>query len=207
MALREKKKAETKQRISDLATEMFLERGFDAVTVAEIAAAANVAKMTVFNYFARKEDLFFDRTDESLARIADALASRKRGVSPVRALQQLAHTLLAERHPFAAVAPNHLRFWAIVEQSPALFARAREIGGEITEAIATHLAAAVDEPPDGVTRLLAASIVATWQTAYAESLRAQRANHSQAKVRAAFTDLIDRGFDMVAHAARGTPYG
>jgi AcrR family transcriptional regulator len=81
--LRERKKRATRQAISDVATQLFTERGFDNVTVAEIAAAANVAKMTVFNYFARKEDLFFDREDESRELPRAALAGRPPGESPL----------------------------------------------------------------------------------------------------------------------------
>ena len=61
---RERKKAEVRQRISDLATALFLRDGFDQVSVSEIAAAADVARPTVFAHFPRKEDLFFDRYPE-----------------------------------------------------------------------------------------------------------------------------------------------
>lgn len=60
---RERKKLRTRQVISDLATELFIERGFDHVTVAEVAKAADVAVQTVFNHFPAKEDLFFDAQD------------------------------------------------------------------------------------------------------------------------------------------------
>src|SRR3954462_11582533 len=56
--LRERKKRQTRQYISDVATGLFLERGFDAVTVAEIADAADVSVNTVYNYFPAKEGLF-----------------------------------------------------------------------------------------------------------------------------------------------------
>lgn len=73
--LRERKKRQTRQYISDVATGLFLERGFEAVTVAEIAEAANVSVNTVYNYFPAKEDLFFDRS----AGVADRLARWVRG--------------------------------------------------------------------------------------------------------------------------------
>lgn len=63
LGLRERKKRLTRQRISGEATALFLERGFDEVAVAEVARAAGVSTMTVFNYFPRKEDLFLDRID------------------------------------------------------------------------------------------------------------------------------------------------
>lgn len=77
--LRERKKAKTRERISDIATGLFLERGFDEVTVAEVARAANVSVKTVFNYFGSKEDLLFDREAEWLAAIDALLASRGPG--------------------------------------------------------------------------------------------------------------------------------
>ncbi|WP_020663455.1 TetR/AcrR family transcriptional regulator [Amycolatopsis benzoatilytica] len=60
MSLREQKKLETRQAISSVATRLFMRRGFDQVTIAEVAEAARVAKMTVTNHFSRKEDLVFD---------------------------------------------------------------------------------------------------------------------------------------------------
>lgn len=77
--LRERKKAKTRERISDIATGLFLERGFDEVTVAEVAKAANVSVKTVFNYFGAKEDLLFDREMEWIASIEALLASRAPG--------------------------------------------------------------------------------------------------------------------------------
>ena len=61
---RTRKRLATRQRISDVATRLFIERGFDGVTVDEIAEAADVARMTVFNHFSRKEDMFFDLDEE-----------------------------------------------------------------------------------------------------------------------------------------------
>ncbi|HEY0194530.1 MAG TPA: helix-turn-helix domain-containing protein, partial [Kofleriaceae bacterium] len=80
--LRERKKQETRKRISDTATGLFMQRGFDKVTVAEIAELANVSKMTVFNYFARKEDMLFDREPEALELIRRAVVERPAGAIP-----------------------------------------------------------------------------------------------------------------------------
>src|SRR6187551_1330374 len=96
--LRESKKRETRQRISDLATELIYARGFDAVTIEDIAVAAHVSKMTVFNYFARKEDLFFDREAEVQLLLREALADRPKGQSPVDALRCLVDRLSEQKH-------------------------------------------------------------------------------------------------------------
>lgn len=68
--LRERKKRETRQRISDIATGLFLERGFMDVTIADVAEAADVSVNTVYNYFATKEDLFLDRSKGVVDRLA-----------------------------------------------------------------------------------------------------------------------------------------
>src|ERR1700745_2008338 len=82
--LRERKKRLMRQRLSDTATAMFLERGFDAVRVAEVADACGVAGETVFNYFPVKEALIMDRLEGTLAALRDELAERS--VAPVDAV-------------------------------------------------------------------------------------------------------------------------
>src|SRR6187551_1438780 len=99
--LRESKKRETRQRLSDIATGLFHARGFDAVTLDEIATAAQVSKMTVFNYFARKEDLMLDRQDDlRLVFFCEAIRARPKGQSPIAALRALVDRLRDEKHPF-----------------------------------------------------------------------------------------------------------
>ena len=77
--LRERRKQETRQAISAIATQMFVTRGFDDVTIAQVADAAGVAKMTVTNYFPRKEDLVFDRAEAIERHLADVIAARAPG--------------------------------------------------------------------------------------------------------------------------------
>jgi AcrR family transcriptional regulator len=73
--LRERKTRLTRQRISDTATAMFLERGFDAVTVAEVARACDVSEKTVFNYFPTKESLVLDQEEGWTAGIQHVLGT------------------------------------------------------------------------------------------------------------------------------------
>ncbi|HMN99522.1 MAG TPA: helix-turn-helix domain-containing protein [Miltoncostaeaceae bacterium] len=87
--LRERKKAQTRRAISDVATRLFVERGFDAVTVAEVAEAAGVSIKTVFNYFGSKEELFLDREAEVRTAIVSAVAGRPEGQSVTGALTRL----------------------------------------------------------------------------------------------------------------------
>jgi len=81
--LRERKKRQTRQQLSDTATRMFLEYGFDAVRVADVAAQCGVSEKTVYNYFPNKESLILDRWDSTLAAVQSALG--RAGVAPVDA--------------------------------------------------------------------------------------------------------------------------
>lgn len=205
--LRERKKLATRQAISDVATGLFLERGFDNVTVAEIAEAANVARMTVFNYFPRKEDLFFDREDEAREMIRDTFAQRSPDESPTLAMQNLAHRLVKQKHPFAKFTADTARFRHAVMQSPALSARIRELRDELTRECAKMLANSVGRTqPDPEAHLLAALFVATWTSAYMEAHRQYRKGKTSSKVLATFTNLIDRGFEGIHAAMKRTPY-
>src|SRR5215510_13052737 len=86
--LRERRKRETRQAISDIATRMFVARGFDEVTIAQVADAAGVAKMTVTNYFPRKEDLVFDRAEAVERHLADIIAARAPGEGMLAAIRR-----------------------------------------------------------------------------------------------------------------------
>src|SRR3954451_13500901 len=83
--LRERKKEQTRRVISEAARRLFAERGFEAVTVSEVAAAADVAQATVFNYFPTKEDLFYSRLEAFEARLLAAIREREPGQSVLTA--------------------------------------------------------------------------------------------------------------------------
>ena len=83
MGLREHKKAQTRQAIAQAAWELFSEHGFDRVTVAVVAEAAQVAEATVFNYFPAKEDLFYSGLDVFEEGLIAAVAGREPGAAVV----------------------------------------------------------------------------------------------------------------------------
>src|SRR5438874_11247897 len=114
LSLRERKKRATRQRISNVATGLFKERGFDGVSVAEVARAADVSTMTVFNYFPRKEDLFLDRIPEGHELITRAVRDREPDETPLAALRRMSLELLAQRHPLGAVGEGFEHFWRTV---------------------------------------------------------------------------------------------
>ncbi|NEA49373.1 TetR/AcrR family transcriptional regulator [Streptomyces sp. SID10815] len=168
-SLRERKKRETRQRISDVASGLFQRRGFDQVTVAEVARAADVSTMTVFNYFPRKEDLFLDRIPEAVETFTAAVRGRAPGERPLAALLRLGLDLLERRHPLSGVGENFGHFCQVVLDSPALRARGREGLEELEAALAGALAATAPEEPDP--RLTAALAVAAYRTVCAASVR------------------------------------
>ncbi|MGD9696285.1 MAG: TetR/AcrR family transcriptional regulator [Thermoleophilia bacterium] len=87
--LRERKKALTRRAISDVATRLFIERGFDAVTLAEVAEEAGVSVKTVFNYFGSKEELFLDREEEIHEAMVSAVRDRPAGTTVTEAFGRL----------------------------------------------------------------------------------------------------------------------
>src|ERR1700759_5115876 len=86
--LRERKRLRTHRAISDAAIRLFLERGFDEVSVAEIAAAAEVSKPTLFKYFPTKEDLVVERFADHIDEQARVVAGRPDGQSAIAALRE-----------------------------------------------------------------------------------------------------------------------
>src|SRR5580693_3546830 len=78
---------QTRARIREVANRLFIERGFDAVTVAEVAREAGVSTVTVFNHFTTKEDLFLDRVDDAVELLRSAVRERKPGVDVIESLR------------------------------------------------------------------------------------------------------------------------
>src|ERR1700735_2569851 len=87
--LRERRKAQTRQRIADTALRLFAEHGFDRVTVAEVAREAEVSEATLFNYFPTKEDLVYSRMGAYETRLIDAIRNRDLATSALAALTEL----------------------------------------------------------------------------------------------------------------------
>src|ERR1700682_6221419 len=124
--LRERKKQQTREVIADAARGLFADRGFDAVTVAQVARAANVSEVTVFNYFPTKEDLFYGGMQFFEETLLEAVRSRSRGVSVLEAfrrpvLEGLKRLAADETAEAIAAAGN------LISASPALEAHEREI--------------------------------------------------------------------------------
>src|ERR1700761_7458206 len=141
---RTRKRLATRQSISDAATRLFMERGFDTVTIDDIAAAADVGRMTVFNHFPRKEDMFFDRDAEGRDMLREAVRERQAGVAPLEALHGLAHRLVAEKSPVVEFSARSERMVPTIAGSETLKARARAIRDELADVVAEALAEAAE---------------------------------------------------------------
>jgi len=139
LGLRERKKLQTRQLIFETATRLFAERGFEAVTVADVARAADVSDVTVFNYFPTKEDLFFEGMQAFEERLIEGVRHRAPGESAPAAFRRV----LLESSSRLGDEKNHaviVRAATLIGSSPALRAREREVVARYTEQLAIVLA-------------------------------------------------------------------
>ena len=143
--LRERKKRLMRQQLSDTATQMFMERGFDAVRVTEIAEACGVSEKTVFNYFPTKESLILDRLESTMASLKSGLTQPE--VEPAEAaLRILTDELsamtswLAAQDDLAQASAAIRRFGTLIQASPALRAHQSDMMDQLTAVAAEILA-------------------------------------------------------------------
>jgi len=192
--LREFNRRRTREAISHTATRLFLARGFDTVTIAEVAAAAGVAKMTVTNHFPRKEDLVLDIADDLIAAPGRVVAERAPGESPPAALHRDLFEAL-DRHD-AALGFSGPDFAAMLLGSPALLARLREIHEQREDALAAALVEAGDDETSA--RLTAAYLTATYRVLFTEVLRRTAAGEPDDSIAAHVRSTARRAFDLLA---------
>lgn len=204
---RSRKRLATRRAISLAADRLFFERGFENVTVDEIAAAADVGRMTVFNHFPRKEDMFFDRDEEARETLREALRQRDADVSPIETLRLLAHRLVNQQTPYLIFSPASQNFIQTVENSETLKARARAIRDEIAGELAVALAESAGRPADDLAaKLASAMLLATWSVAFIEAHRNFRQHQDPEKAKTLFLGFIDMGIVGVEAAMKSTPY-
>jgi AcrR family transcriptional regulator len=185
---RERKKAATRRAIADAALRLFLERGYDAVSVREIADAADVSTTTLFKHFPAKEALVFDEDSDQEARLIAAVRERPEGRSIPAALRE--HALTA-RLAAADGGTGFSAFAALVAGTPALRDYAQNMWLRHTAALARAIAEesglAADDP-------LCAALARF-------ALEAPRAAHAHDNPREALTrafDLLEHGWSALA---------
>ncbi|UQX04080.1 TetR/AcrR family transcriptional regulator [Streptomyces sp. RerS4] len=196
--LRESKKLRTRRRLAATALELFLERGFDAVSVADVAAAAEVSKPTLFRYFPTKEDLVLDRFADHQDEAARIVRDRPAGRTPARAVHAHFLTALAERDPITGLCdhPNVLAFQGLLYSTESLETRlARYKAGEV-EALAAVLEGESVEPL--FARLAALHLVTARQELGRQNWRRIAAGQSADEAYPAAVADADRAFAMLA---------
>ncbi|MFJ8825312.1 TetR/AcrR family transcriptional regulator [Streptomyces sp. NPDC102467] len=136
---RERKKAATRQKIADAALRLFLERGYEAVGIREVAAEADVAVTTLFSHFASKEALVFEQDEDFEQRLTRAVTGRAPHEPLIPALRHEIHALV--RH---CTADSAAPIWCMISDSPALRKYDESMRLRHAETLATAIAADPD---------------------------------------------------------------
>ncbi|MDT3397117.1 TetR family transcriptional regulator [Streptomyces sp. B1866] len=199
--LRERKRQRMYRTISEAAIALFLEHGFDRVSVADVAAAAEVSKPTLFRYFPAKEDLALHRLADHEAEAGRVVAGRAPGRSPLDALHRHLVAGLDRRDPVTGLndEPDVLAFHRLLYGTPSLVARLFAYTGRSEEALARALAASGGPtgPDDLVARLAAAQVVATQRVLALENWRRIAAGAAADDVHPDAVAAADRAFAML----------
>lgn len=211
--LRERKKRLTRQLISDTATWMFCERGFDKVRVAEVAAEAGVSEKTVFNYFPTKESLVFDREDDVVEGIRSALTDRGPDESPTQAIVAFIERECAHLDQLGEeFQPMFLVFLRLIDETPALLVARQQMATKLVAAARDALAESVGvDPRDPEPFVAAQALVGLWEVQLLSRERHIRGGTPIGQLREAVMDdtrraarLLDTGlwsFNQVAQGA------
>ncbi|MEV7188111.1 TetR family transcriptional regulator [Kitasatospora sp. NPDC093102] len=202
LPLRERKKIQTGIRIWSTAIALFAERGFDQVSVAEIAAAAEVSKMTVFNYFPSKEDLVMGPMEQHLDEPAQVVRERAPGISAVTALREQYLSALERFDPATGLSDQQvvLDVIRLIHHTPALLMRATAGFDHQAQSLLTAELLAQDPDRDELTaRIAAAQLLATRLALTGENQRRMLAGESAADALSAALEGARRAFALVEH--------
>ncbi|MEU3776123.1 TetR family transcriptional regulator [Streptomyces sp. NPDC032472] len=196
--LRESKKLRMRQHLAATALELFLERGFDAVSVADVAAAAEVSKPTLFRYFPTKEDLVLDRFADHQDEAARIVGERPAGQSPVAALRTHFLAALAERDPITGLCdhPDVVAFLRLLYATASLETRLAHYTDREVALLAEALEA--ESVPPLPARLAARHLVAVRQELGRENwLRVEAGQSADEALPEAVADA-EQAFAMLA---------
>jgi AcrR family transcriptional regulator len=192
---------QTRARIREVANRLFIERGFDTVTVAEVAREAGVSSVTVFNHFPRKEDLFLDRTDDAVEFLRWAVRGRPPGSHVLESLREESLRLFDVHHPLSGVDQRSTPFFRTVAESPALVARAREIASDLQRTLAAELE--LDPVFDGEPTLLAAFFISGYTSVMVETARRLLAGEPLSDVVDDHRDRLELLFEVLRRGVIG----
>jgi len=161
--LRERKKSQQRERIADVAAGLFAERGYDAVSVGDVARGADVSEQTVYNYYPAKNDLVLDRAEEFRVLYGRTVRERSAETSPARALAPLVaedierfrngdRTLARGEFPAQCLSSGPLRRFAL------------ELREQQTDAVSAAIRKTEPRIPAIVARAHAAALISVIQT-------------------------------------------
>jgi AcrR family transcriptional regulator len=201
--LRERKKRLMRQQLSDTATAMFMERGFDAVRVTEIAEACGVSEKTVFNYFPTKESLILDRLESTMASLRTGLAEP--GVSPVEAALRILDdelgamtSWLATQDDPARAGATIQRFGTLVQATPSLRAHQSDMMDQFVAVAAAILAErAVMSPDQPEPQIAATALLGLWRIQFQALSKYLDGTRTPAQVHQAVTADVHRAAQLI----------
>lgn len=194
--LRERKKRQTRETIADAAMELFTARGYDAVTVADVAAAADVSEKTVFNYFPTKEDLVFHRGQERRAALMEAVRNRPPGTSLVEPFRRWTMDFLdtVERGPVEAI----VAVPRLVRESRTLHGRLQLGWEQEAHELAPLMAAELGESEDDVVPVIVARTLAwAYRIVFRAAVMRLLDGEDRRAVAADLRPQADRAFDLL----------
>src|SRR5262249_51217501 len=200
MGLRERKRQRTHDAVSAAAISMFLEHGFDRVSVADIAAAAEISKPTLFRYFRSKEDLVLHRIPDHEGEAARVVRQRPAHQPPLAALHHHFLAGLARRDPVTGLNddPEVLAFHNMIFSTPGLSARVNEYITRDEEALAAALVQTAQAPDELTARLAAAQIIAVQRILARENWRRLVAGETAAALYGTAKASADNAFLLLA---------
>ncbi len=178
--LRELKKARTRRQIVDTAARLFAERGFEHVTVNDVARAAEISQQTVYNYFPAKEDLVTDRDELVQERLSQLIRDRPPGTSPAAAIRPL---VLGNVASIAAIPPaqwpGEIGYLALI--SPTVHRLSLEMTDRQASVVARAILDTTDVTP-GVARLQGIALAGVFQIIFRECGQRTRDRQPQQQV-------------------------
>ena len=160
--MRERKKRRTRELIVTTAARLFAERGYEHVSVLDIAVAAEVSEQTVYNYFPTKAELVVDRDEELSQRLTAAIANRAPGVSPAAAIRDVALSMLDGLATMDdAAARGGLGY--LSQRSPTVRRLSLEMTDRHADAIAAVLASEPGRPSPAMAKVHAVALASVVQ--------------------------------------------
>lgn len=195
--LRERKKRAAHEAIAATARRLFADRGYDAVTVAEVAAAANVSEKTVFNHFPTKEDLAFAGREEGIALLVKAIAERPPGTPVLEVFRGLTRTVIDE---FVAAGDDDLLAVAKILRDSRTLRERLTVGWESGAATVTAAVAETSGAPgdDLLPGIVARALWWTHRSIFLLALNGLLAEEDREQLAARLRATADRAYDQLA---------